>query len=73
MSQRLRVTFDTADRDLAWTLLRDCDMPRDRLPYTPEFETLYECFLARSGRQIDRAAFWRLLSSAAKQGGLSKR
>lgn len=72
MHQRIRVTFDPADRDLAWTLLRDCDVPRDRLPYTPEFEALYEIFLARGGRRIDRATFWRLLSSAAKQGGLKK-
>lgn len=65
--------FSDADKALARALLLVCETPRDRLPYTAEFESLYEAFLRKSGRQIGRDTFWRLLSSAAKAGGLAKR
>lgn len=70
--QRIRVTFTDDDRAIAFALLKACQIPRDRLPYTPDFERLYEEFRRQSGRDIDRCVFWRLLASAAKRGGLAR-
>ena len=69
---RIVLHFTDADKAVARQLLANCPIPRDRLPYTPDFETLYAAFLSQTGRQIERAVFWRLLSSAAKQGGLAR-
>ena len=68
------MNFTPQDKALARELLRQCPVPRDRLPYTPDFEALYAEFtIASGGRMIGRDVFWRLLSSAAKAGGLAKR
>jgi hypothetical protein len=39
---------------------------RDQLPYTPQFEDLFERFNSESSRQLDRHQFWRLLARVAK-------
>ena len=70
----LTMNFTPPEKALARLLLKQCPVPRDRLPYTPEFEALYTEFIyASGGRMIGRDVFWRLLSSAAKAGGLAKR
>lgn len=73
MGEHLR--FTTQDKALARKLLDECPVPRDRLPYTMTFEELWLNFNHASTRHEDlpRDQFWRLLSSAAKQGGLAKR
>jgi hypothetical protein len=69
-----RVTFTDDDKATARALLKACPVPRDRLPYTSEFEQLWLEFNRQSRRECDmpRDVFWRLLSSAAKQGGLAR-
>lgn len=64
--------FTDHDKLIARELLLACHLSRDRLPYTEEFEVLHRDFAERTGRQIDRSTFWRLLSGAAKVGGLAK-
>ncbi len=73
MSGLLRITFTESDKAVARELLADCPLPRDRLPYTTEFDDLHERFRIRTGKTLANSVFWRLLSSAAKVGGLSKR
>jgi hypothetical protein len=77
---RERITFTAEDKAIARELLAACPIPRDRLPYTNDFEELYLAFVTKTGRigasgntTFQRATFWRLLSSAAKAGGLAKR
>lgn len=53
-------------------LLEASPIPRDRLPYTPEFEEMYERFRPFAMGDVSRSEFWRLLMSAAKKGGLAK-
>ena len=67
------MNFAESDKAVARKLLEACPVSRDRLPYTSDFEQLYDAFRNATGRQIERDVFWRLLSSAAKQGGLAKR
>jgi hypothetical protein len=38
----------------------------DELPYTEEFERLYESFLQRTGLALNRHQTWRALSSCRK-------
>lgn len=65
--------FTATDKAIARDLLKACPLSRDRLPYTQEFEGLHDAFRNLTGRQIGRDVFWRLLSSAAKVGGMAKR
>ncbi len=39
---------------------------RDRLPYTTEFEHMYEQFKVHTGRKLTKNEFWRALSKTAK-------
>lgn len=39
---------------------------RDRLPYTTEFDSIYEKFLDHTGRKLTRNEFWRALAKTAK-------
>jgi hypothetical protein len=60
------------ERDYCRSLLLACPTPRDRLPYTPEFDELLGHFRRRfPNRKITENEFWRLLASAAKQGWLA--
>lgn len=69
----LPLKFNEIEKQYARKLLADCVIPRDRLPYTAHFEFLYKQFSDAFKRQeLTRNQFWRLLSSAAKQGGLAK-
>jgi hypothetical protein len=45
----------------------------DDLPYTEEFERLYESFVQRSGLTMNRHDVWRALASQRKASGLVRK
>ena len=45
----------------------------DELPYSEEFERLYESFIQRSGLALNRHQTWRALSSCRKASLLSRK
>jgi hypothetical protein len=55
--------------NIARDLMERSSYTRDALPYSDEFERLYTEFLERTGEDITRHKFWRLLSNTAKRGG----
>jgi hypothetical protein len=42
----------------------------DQLPYTDEFNRLYEAVLSQTGASLTRVEIWRLLANARKRGVL---
>jgi predicted AAA+ superfamily ATPase len=54
-------------------LLNDCELPRDALPYTEEFDRLKARFERKRQTTIKDVDFWRMLSSIGKGGGLAKK
>jgi aminoglycoside phosphotransferase (APT) family kinase protein len=45
----------------------------DELPYSEEFERLYESFIQRTGLALNRHQTWRALSSCRKASLLSRK
>lgn len=45
----------------------------DDLPYTEEFERLYESFIQRSGLNLNRHDVWRALASRRKASQLTRK
>jgi hypothetical protein len=45
----------------------------DELPYTEEFERLYESFIQRTGLALNRHQAWRALSSCRKASLLPRK
>jgi hypothetical protein len=59
----------TEDVELAEALLRDklgTLGSRDQLPYTPEFEQLWQDYRTKATRPLDRHQFWRLVARVSK-------
>jgi hypothetical protein len=44
----------------------------DQLPYTEEFDRLFEEVQSQTGAALTRAEFWRLLANARKRGALPR-
>lgn len=55
--------------DIARQLLECTKLTRDALPYTPEFDGLYQQYLDKGAEKLAKHEFWRLLSNVAKRGG----
>lgn len=53
-------------------MLSECDLPRDALPYSDEFEALKNQFEKQQKTAIGDDRFWRMLSRAGKAGGVGK-
>ena len=51
-------------------LLESCELPRDALPYTEEFEDLKERFWERSFKKLEDSEFWQLIANVGKRGGI---
>ena len=49
-------------------ILDSTSFTRDALPYTDEFDSLFERYAGEIGA-IEKHAFWRKLSNTAKKGG----
>lgn len=62
---------EVQEEDFVRELLRECDLPRDALPYTREFDSLRNRFLTRFELTCSNHEFWKLVSRVAKKGGLS--
>ncbi|MCH7872395.1 MAG: AAA family ATPase, partial [Planctomycetes bacterium] len=55
------------------SLLDECELPRDALPYTEEFDKLKQSFEDSRKASLSDADFWRMLSSVGKAGGLGRK
>ncbi len=64
------------DKTALLSALADCYLQHgvaaDQLPYTEEFEQLYEDVQRRTSSTLTRAEFWRLLANARKRGALPR-
>ncbi len=65
-----RTKYSEDDKALVLALLADCELPRDALPYTEEFERLKAKFEKERKTTIKDVDFWRMFSSIGKGGGL---
>ena len=66
---RKRLAIVPITQEEKFELLRLCPEnigSRDRLPYTTEFEHMYEQFKVHTGRNLTKNDFWRALSKTAK-------
>ncbi|RJP37185.1 MAG: ATP-binding protein [Phycisphaerales bacterium] len=61
--------YDQATRERILALLGECDLPRDALPYTEQFDALKGEFERWRNAPIEDVRFWRMLSSIGKGGG----
>jgi len=68
---RLRIRDE--HKQLLIDLYRRTRKTVDDLPYTEEFERLYESFIQRSGLNMNRHDFWRVLSSQRKASRLVRK
>lgn len=68
-----RVKYPEEVKSLVLGLLNDCELPRDALPYTEEFDRLKARFERKRQTTIKDVDFWRMLSSIGKGGGLAKK
>ena len=49
-----------------------CGLAADRLPYTDEFEALYQSVTTRTGAPLARSEMWQLVTNARKRGALPR-
>ena len=68
-----RVKYAEAVRSLVFGLLDECELPRDALPYTEEFDRLKARFERKQKTTMTELDFWRMLSSIGKGGGLGNK
>jgi hypothetical protein len=68
-----RLKIDRAHKELLGELYNRTRKTVDDLPYTEEFERLYESFLQRSGLNMTRHDFWRALASQRKASRLVRK
>ncbi len=71
MSNRLHLR--TEQQELLDTLYERTKLTVDDLPYTEEFEALFQSFLQRSGLTMNRHDVWRALASRRKTGKLVRK
>ena len=64
------VKYSDLERSTIRDLLAKSKLPRDALPYSEEFDKLKHRFERKLKRTIKDPAFWRMLSSVGKRGGL---
>lgn len=50
-------------------ILHSTEWTRDALPYTDDFDKLYNGYVSQTGEKLTKHKFWRMLSNAAKRGG----
>jgi hypothetical protein len=64
------------DRTALLSAMAECyvhqGVAADQLPYTEQFERLWEAVQIRTGEALTRAEFWRLLANARKRGVLPR-
>ena len=60
-------------RSLIAALYDGCGVPADSLPYTPEFDALFDKFVDETGVELSRHYFWRAICGLRKAGRLKPR
>jgi predicted AAA+ superfamily ATPase len=70
---KTRTKYSAEVKSAISKLLAECELPRDALPYTEEFDRLKEAFEKYQKTKIEDADFWRMLSSIGKGGGLARK
>lgn len=65
--------LSSAHREIIAALYSACPLTRDDLPYTSEFDSLYDAFVAQTGKQLTKHEFWRALASIGKGTGLKRK
>lgn len=55
--------------EFAKSLIRNCEIPRDSLPYHAKYEDVYKEYLKSKLPTLSKHEFWLLLSTAGKRGG----
>jgi hypothetical protein len=68
-----QIRLDSAHRQLLADLYKRTRKTVDDLPYTEEFERIYESFVQRSGMNMNRHDLWRALASQRKASGLVRK
>ncbi len=68
-----QVRLRSEHKDLLIELYKRTRKTVDDLPYTEEFERLYESFLQRSGLDMNRHDVWRALASQRKASRLVRK
>jgi predicted AAA+ superfamily ATPase len=64
----VKLFHSTEEKSKVETLLSATGTPRDALPYSQEFDSLFEAFRKFAKRNLEKHDFWRMLSSIAKTG-----
>lgn len=68
-----RLNLSNGHKEILEEFYRATRRTVDDLPYTEEFELLFEAFVARSGKSLSRHDVWRALSSARKASRLVRK
>ena len=68
-----RLRLSAAIKALVADLYSKVQRTVDDLPYTDEFEALYEQFIVRSGMSMTRHDFWKALAGCRKQSRLIRK
>jgi len=65
--------LSSAHRNMLAEIYAESGATVDDLPYTDEFENLYEAFVRRTGRSISRHSFWKALAGLRKASRLVRK
>jgi hypothetical protein len=66
--------FGSADREVLRELYSKAERTLDDLPYTHEFETIFDKFIAATGRSdVTRHAVWKALTTLRKRSELVRK
>ena len=68
-----RVTLSNPQKIVIAQLYQTIPETVDQLPYTPEFDALYDKFVKRTSSDLDKNQFWRALSNARKASKLMRK
>jgi|GEM_PF-169562 predicted AAA+ superfamily ATPase len=60
-------------KSVVQSLLDQCPLPRDALPYTDDIKQLKKSFEKSQKTSISDVEFWRMLSNVGKSGGLGRK
>ena len=66
-------TLDDAERQIIADLYAATDRTVDDLPYTAEFDAMFEQFRSSTGRDISRHEFWKALANLRKASHLVRK
>lgn len=68
-----RRKYTSEQIELAKDLIRNCEIPRDSLPYHAKYDSVYREYNKSRLPKLTRHEFWILLSNAGKSGGAKQK